>query len=25
LRLLNIAPDAEPLLQTRRPSAEGPA
>jgi len=25
LRLLNIAPDAEPLLQTRRPLAEGPA
>jgi cell division protein FtsI (penicillin-binding protein 3) len=25
LRLLNIAPDAEPLLQTRRPAAEGPA
>ncbi|MFZ0470339.1 MAG: penicillin-binding transpeptidase domain-containing protein, partial [Thiogranum sp.] len=25
LRLLNIAPDAESLLQTRRPAAEGPA
>jgi cell division protein FtsI (penicillin-binding protein 3) len=25
LRLLNIAPDAAPLLQTRRPSREGPA
>ena len=25
LRLLNVAPDDVPLLQTRRPSAEGPA